>query len=387
MKEPLVARSRRTAARRHVSDEPARRVRRVRVDLRPCASRGRPITTRSTASSTRPATCSCRSRARSSCAHGTASPSRRWQHRARRYTWEELGTMTFIAGGRHVRRTTRCRGRDVGRWPMGDRRGAGRVDRVRRSGGGPGPPRSRSHPNSGPTGPRTVQDRLRGRRHGVRRVCDDADGTDVEQYRSRRRVHDAWSPAGDRVVFGFDDGAETAGGRVGIHRPDAGSDGVGGPHGTARRVSTWSRMNGSRSPSSSGECRTVRHGRRRRQHRPTLEQPGFALSWTPDGRRTDSTDDSFVSVSRTARPSARSSPILRRTAGWSWIGRPMDAGSCSRRPPGSGIPCTSCPLTGPRCSRSRRRGRSPRGDRMSEVSRAGSPSDLPPQGVSELTRR
>jgi Tol biopolymer transport system component len=59
-----------------------------------------------------------------------------------------------------------------------------------------------------------------------------------------------------------------------------------------------------------------------------LDDPGFALSWTPDGRRIlISTDDSFVSV----LPDGSGEPAFvvdaPGTAGWLWIGRRTDTGS------------------------------------------------------------
>ncbi len=130
-----------------------------------------------------------------------------------------------------------------------------------------------------------------------------ADGTDVEQITDQAgdEFATAWSPAGDRVVFGFDDGAET-GWRSGLASIEP--DGSGLTELVARteqRVEspTWS-------PDGERIAFTIFVGGVPQPYVMDadggnmvrlLEQPGFALSWTPDGRRIlISTDDSFVSV-------------------------------------------------------------------------------------------
>jgi serine/threonine protein kinase/DNA-binding SARP family transcriptional activator len=130
-----------------------------------------------------------------------------------------------------------------------------------------------------------------------------ADGTDVEQITDQPgdEFTTAWSPAGDRVVFGFDDGAET-GWRSGLASIEP--DGSGWTELVARteqRVEspTWS-------PDGERIAFTIFAGEVPEPYVMDadggnivrlVEQPGFALSWTPDGRRIlISTGDAFVSV-------------------------------------------------------------------------------------------
>ncbi len=270
-----------------------------------CTSKGRRITTRSTASSSetgdllmqKPNTVIFVAEDRV-----LLHPHRYGQHRARRVHVEGDRARCDVRshGGRPLRRTAEdvaARRRVDARPGWRDRRGAGRVDRVRRPCGGSRRVHHATAHQSRTAGPTGRPDGSRIVYAGVGKEGFDlyvmnADGTDVEQITDQPGdefttcVVARRGSGGVRLRRRGGDGLAVGSGIRRTRR--LGLDGVGGPHRTsASSLRPGRRMeNGSRSPSSSAGCRS------RTSWTPTAatssdswSSPVSRSRWTPDGRR------------------------------------------------------------------------------------------------------